>query len=100
MYRRKAAIRLSVNFPWMSLRRCHINMENHRCCRAWAMWLQPLQWFGRGRTGHGRLVQLVRKQRNMAGADLSGWALRCLSCVTESRTGVIRVGVVQKVLRV
>lgn len=37
-------------------------------------------------TGHRGPAQLVRKQGDMAGADLSGWPLQCVSCVTDSRT--------------
>lgn len=91
MYRRNAAIRLSVNFPWMSLWRCHINMEDHRGCRAWATWLQLLDPCGHGGTGHRGLVQMVRKGRDMAGADLSVWALQCMSCVTDHRRCACRV---------
>lgn len=37
-------------------------------------------------TGHRGLVQLVRKQGDMAGADLSRWPLQCLCPVTDNRT--------------
>lgn len=37
-------------------------------------------------TGHKGSVQLVRKQGDTAGADLSLWPLQCLSHVTDNRT--------------
>lgn len=40
MYRRNRAIRLSVASSWTSLQGCHTDMENHRVCRAWAVWLR------------------------------------------------------------
>lgn len=55
MYRRNAAICLSVAFPWMSLQGFHTDMETHRVCRAWAMWLRPLDL-----CTHGRLAIGVR----------------------------------------
>lgn len=48
MYRGNAAIRLSVDFPWTFLWGCRTDMENHRVCRAWAMWLQLLDLCTRG----------------------------------------------------
>lgn len=92
MYRRNAAIRLSVNFPWMSLRRCHINMENHRGCRAWAMCLRLMR-FVWSRKDRSQGFSPSGQEAERRGRCRLEWLGRdCMACVTESRKGLGRVG--------
>lgn len=87
MYRRNAAIRLSVNFPRMSLRRCHINMENHRGCRAWAMCLRLMRFVWSRKDRSQGFSPSGQEAERRGRCRLEWLGSDCMACVTESRKG-------------
>lgn len=93
MYRRNAAIHLSVNFPWMSLQRCHINMENHRGCRAWAMCLRLMRFVWSWKDRSQGFSPAGQEAERRGRCRLEWLGSHCMAGVTESRKGLGWVGV-------